>query len=101
MKTDSAINIRGTFLDKDIKQESLVQSLIKGFEDADKELGRYKNSIDSVINSITDLELNRLMDLAISYYFKCLSSTWLTRWYWKRRHKKTCKQFKDLLNLRH
>lgn len=97
----SKTNISGTFLDKDVKQENLAEVLIKSMEDAGKVVEKYKNSVDSVIKSIIDAELNRLIDLAISYYFKYLHSTCLTRWYWKRKHKKTCKQFNDLLNLRY
>ena len=99
MKTDSEINIKGIFLDKDIKQESLAEVLIESMEDAGKIVGKYKNLVDRVIKLIIDAELHSHIDLAISYYLKYLSSTWLTRWYWKGKYKKTCKQSMYLLHL--
>ena len=67
--------------------------------DHKKIVEKYKNSVDRVIKLIIDAELHSHIDLAISYYSKYLSSTWLTRWYWKGKYKKTCKQYKDLLHL--
>ena len=86
--------IKGTFLDEDMKQESLVEVFIKSFENAEKEFEEYNKIVIKLLDSTIKGEALLLANLAIHYRFKSLSATWLTRWYWKRKYHKACKRCK-------
>lgn len=89
--------IKGTFLDKDVKQESLAEALIKGFDKATILIEKYRNSVEMDLGLIIDEELSHLSNLLITYYFKYLYATIITKWYWKRKYEKTIKKYEELI----
>lgn len=103
MKNDSKINkqqeakkglkIKGTFLDKDVKQESLAEALIKGFDEAEKAIQEQREIINSIFIKIGKSEFMRSSQEKLSYFLKYRASNWLIRWYWKRKYNKACKEY--------
>lgn len=91
MKNDSKMNIKETLLDKDVKQESLAEALIKAFDDAGRAMEEQTKMIDKVFTNIGKSELMRALVSKTNYFFKYQTSNWLTRWYWKRKYEKARK----------
>lgn len=77
--------------------EITANQLIEAFELARVAMKGFDCQVKQTINASYKLALTIATNRAVTYLEKVLKSTWVTRWYWKRKFKKAMDALDSLI----
>ena len=82
---------------ENVLQEETANQLVQAFQAANEALLNYGNQMKQAVNSCYKLALITAQSRALTYLEKVLKSTWVTRWYWRKKYKKAQKELDALI----
>lgn len=77
--------------------EDTANQLMKAFEVATEAMKEFDSQMKQATNSAYKLALSIAASRAANYLEKVLKSTWITRWYWKRKYHKAMDALDSLI----
>ena len=77
--------------------EDTASQLMKSFEVATEAMKEFDSQMKQATNSAYKLALSIAASRAANYLEKVLKSTWITRWYWKRKYHKAMDALDSLI----
>ena len=77
--------------------EEMATKLAKSFNDTSEAFKGLEIQMEQAAKATCELVVTIAVNQVLTYLEKALKSTWVTRWYWKRKYKKANAQLEKLL----